>query len=79
MAEIVVWGDDAALKAMQRADAWPALIKMAPLAYTAAPGKQRHEKVDYGARAVLERVAHKGTPQAMHIYVHTYAHACVAR
>ena len=69
MAELVVWGDDAALKAMQRADAWPALIRMAPPSYVAqsvhAPGKQRHEKVDYGARAVLERVAHDGTPQVL--------------
>ena len=69
MVELVVWGDDAALKAMQRADAWPALIKMAPLAYIAqsvhAPGQQRHTKVDYGARAVLERVAHDGTPQVL--------------
>ena len=69
MAVLVAWGDDATLTAMQRADAWSALIKMAPPAYTIAPGKHRHEKVDCGARAVLERVAHEGTPQATHAHI----------
>ena len=57
MALLAASEDPPTLLAMQRAEVWPALVRLVPPVYAAG----ERNKVELGARAIFERVARRGT------------------